>query len=139
MTRRNRFLCQVANTLLRVGQTLLSGAQHVPPCFLFVSFWLIFFPPVAKADDPTYWQDIRPILRKNCTVCHNVKNLKEYDVSGGLALDSYEGVLKGKHGRVVHPKHSKDSLLVKMITATDESKRMPRSSPPLTPETIALI
>jgi WD40 repeat protein len=104
-----------------------------------VSFWLIFFPPVAKADDPTYWQDIRPILRKNCTVCHNAKNLKEFDVSGSLALDTYEGVLKGKRGRVVQPKHSKDSLLVKMITATDESKRMPRNAPPLTPETIALI
>src|SRR5438034_3229572 len=123
----------------RVSQILLSGDRLGPACFLFVSFWLFLFPATAKADDPTYWQDIRPILRKNCTVCHNVKNLKEYDVSGGLALDSYEGVLKGKHGRVVHPKHSKDSLLVKMITATDESKRMPRSSPPLTPETIALI
>src|SRR5438067_1833986 len=123
----------------RVGQILLSGDRLGRACFLFVSFWLFLFPATAKADDPTYWQDIRPILRKNCTVCHNVKNLKEYDVSGGLALDSYEGVLKGKHGRVVHPKHSKDSLLVKMITATDESKRMPRSAPPLTPETIALI
>src|SRR5438477_2559738 len=63
----------------------------------------------------------------------------EADVSGGLALDSYEGVLNDKHGRVVHAKQSKDSLLLKMITATDESKRMPRSAPPLTPETIALI
>src|SRR5438034_2371702 len=123
----------------RVSQILLSGDRLGPACFLFVSFWLIFFPPAAKADAPTYWQDIRPILRKNCTVCHNAKNLKEFDVSGGLALDSYEGVLKGKHGRVVHPKHSKDSLLVKMITATDESKRMPRNASPLTPETIALI
>jgi WD40 repeat protein len=105
----------------------------------FVSWWFIFFPSSAKAEDPTYWKDIRPILRKNCTVCHNAKNLKEYDVSGGLALDSYEGVLKGKRGRVVHPKNSIDSLLVKMITATDESKRMPRSAPPLPSETIALI
>ena len=121
------------------GQTLLSGARPGPPCFLFVSLWFISFPTVVKADDLTYCQDVRPILRKNCTVCHNAKNLKEFDVSGGLALDSYEGVLKGKHGRVVHPKHSKDSLLVKMITATDESKRMPRNAPPLTPEAIALI
>jgi WD40 repeat protein len=111
----------------RAGQTVLSG------------LWFVFFLPAARADDPTYWQDIRPILRKNCTVCHNAKNLREFDVSGGLALDSYEGILKGKHGRVVHPKSSKDSLLVKMITATDESKRMPRNAPPLPSDTIALI
>jgi len=105
----------------------------------FVPLWCLFFPCAIQADEPTYWQDIRPILRKNCTVCHNAKNLKEFDVSGGLALDSYEGILKGKHGRVVHPMHSQDSLLVKMITATDESKRMPRNSPPLAPEAIAFI
>jgi WD40 repeat protein len=103
--------------------------------FLFYQF----FVPTTQAAEPTYWQDIRPILRKHCTVCHNVKNLKEFDVSGGLALDTYEGILKAKHGRAVHPKHSQDSLLVKMISATDESKRMPRNSPPLTSETIAII
>jgi WD40 repeat protein len=104
-----------------------------------MSLWCVFVLPIAKAEEPTYWQDIRPILRKNCTVCHNAKNVKEFDVSGGLALDTYEGILKGKHGRVVRPKHSQDSLLVKMITATDESKRMPKNSPPLAPEMIALV
>src|SRR5205814_432847 len=46
----------------------------------------------APAADPTYWQDVRPALRKHCTVCHSAKNLKELDVSGGLALDTYEAV-----------------------------------------------
>jgi WD40 repeat protein len=105
----------------------------------FVSSWCNFSPPSAQADEPTYWHDIRPILRKNCTVCHNAKNLKEFDVSGGLALDTYEGIMKGKHGRVIHSHHSQDSLLVKMITATDEAKRMPRSAPPLPAETIVLL
>src|SRR5260370_36155553 len=94
---------------------------------LFVLF--VLFVDNSCAAEPTYWQDIRPILRKNCTVCHNAKNLKEFDVSGGLALDTYEGVLKGKQGRVVHPKQGKDSLLVKRISANDESKRMPRIAP----------
>ena len=83
---------------------------------LFVPLWLILSSQPACAAEPTYWQDIRPILRKNCTVCHNVKNLKEDDVSGGLALDSYEAILKGKHGRVVRLGKSGDSLIVKMIT-----------------------
>jgi len=105
----------------------------------FVSLWCVIGIPSAKGEEPTYWQDIRPILRKHCTVCHNAANVKEFDVSGGLALDTFEWVLTGKHGRVVQPKHSRDSLLVKMITATDEFKRMPRSAPPLAPETITLI
>jgi WD40 repeat protein len=103
----------------------------------FVSLWGV--PQVPAAEEPTYWKDIQPILRMNCTVCHNAKNLNEFDVSGGLALDSYEGVIKGKHGRVIHPKDSTQSLLVKMITTTDESKRMPRNALPLTSETIAVI
>ena len=51
---------------------------------------VVFAAPSARADEPTYWQDIRPVLRKNCTVCHNAKNLKEFDVSGGLALDTID-------------------------------------------------
>jgi WD40 repeat protein len=101
--------------------------------------WLVFFAPPTKGDEPTYWQDIRPILRKNCTVCHNARNVKEFDVSGGLALDTFENVLKGKHGRVVRPKHSQESLLLKMITAKDESKRMPQNAPALPAETIEII
>ena len=42
--------------------------------------------PAAPAAEPTYWQDVRPALRKHCTVCHSVKNLSEVDLSGGLAL-----------------------------------------------------
>jgi hypothetical protein len=106
---------------------------------LFVPLWLILSSQPACAAEPTYWQDIRPILRKNCTVCHNVKNLKEDDVSGGLALDSYGAILKGKHGRGVRPGKSGDSLIVKMITAADGSRRMPKDGPALSSDTIALI
>jgi len=104
----------------------------------FVSLWCGLFLP-AKGEEPTYGRDIRPILRKNCTVCHNTSHVKEFEVSGGLALDTLESVLKAKHGRVVRPSHSQDSLLMKMITAKDESKRMPQNAAPLPAETIALI
>ena len=40
----------------------------------------------ASAADPTYWNDVRPILRKNCTVCHSERKLSEPEVSAGLAL-----------------------------------------------------
>src|SRR5438445_294110 len=49
----------------------------------------------SRAADPTYWQDVRPILRKHCTVCHSERKLTELDVSAGLALDKPELIRKG--------------------------------------------
>jgi hypothetical protein len=93
----------------------------------------------AGAAEPTYWKDIRPILRKNCTVCHSAKHLKEVDVSGGLALDSYEAVRKGAKAPVLHPGKSAESRLVRMVLTKNEDRRMPLGAPPLSAEDIALL
>ena len=61
---------------------------------LFFVCFVCFVVPL-RAAEPTYWQDVRPVLRKHCTVCHSKRNLDEVEVSGGLALDSYEAILKG--------------------------------------------
>ncbi len=105
------------------------------------SLWLVLFapPPASAAGEPTYWQDVRPILRKHCIACHSTKNLKEPDVSGGLALDNYEAVRKGSKQVVIQPGKSSDSLLVKMLLLADEDKRMPLGATPLPPDKIALI
>jgi WD40 repeat protein len=87
----------------------------------------------------TYWQDIRPIFRKHCTVCHSTKYLKEDDISGGLALDTFEAVRKGAKQPVVLPGKSGDSLLVHKIELADAKKRMPLDGKPLAAEKIALI
>src|ERR1700683_1572528 len=92
----------------------------------------------AQGSEPTYWQDIRPVFRKYCTVCHSVKNLKELDVSGGLALDTFDAVRKGSAQPVLADK-SAASLLVKLIESADEKKRMPLDAGPLPKETVALI
>jgi len=89
----------------------------------------------ASAAEPTYWTDIRPILRKHCTVCHIVKNVKEFDVSGGLALDSYEAAVKGAK----KPGKSHASRLVELVKSTDENRRMPKDAPPLPAEAIDLL
>src|SRR5438309_2088949 len=81
-------------------------------------------PATASAADPTYWQDIRPALRKYCTVCHSQKNIKELDVSGGLALDSYEAIRKGSKHPILQPGKSSDSLMVQLITTDNDDKRM---------------
>lgn len=93
----------------------------------------------AGGADPTYWQDIRPVFRKYCTVCHNVKNLREPDVSGGLALDSYEATVKGSSRPIFTAGKSEGSVLLHVLTTTDVKKRMPQDSDPLSAEKIALI
>jgi DNA-binding beta-propeller fold protein YncE len=105
----------------------------------FVSFSAPLWCNVASAAEPTYWTDIRPILRRNCTVCHNVRALKEPDVSGGLALDSYAGVLKGAKAAVVIPGKADDSELLRRLHVKDVSKRMPLDADPLPDEAMALL
>src|SRR5262249_52939928 len=90
--------------------------------------------------DPTYWQDIRPVLRKHCSVCHSTKNLNELDVSGGLALDSYPAIRKGtRQHPVIEPGKSDSSILIQRVTSEDDEKRMPLGTTPLKPEVIGLI
>src|SRR5215470_17593067 len=81
--------------------------------------------------EPTYWQDIRPVLRKHCTVCHNGRNAGDADLSGGLALDSYEAVRKGGKTTVVKPGDGGESLLVTILRHSKKDRRMPRDADPL--------
>ncbi|HEV3143216.1 MAG TPA: hypothetical protein VGZ47_04955, partial [Gemmataceae bacterium] len=64
---------------------------------VFLAFFASFvvISSFASAADPTYWQDVRPVFRKHCIVCHSTRNLPEPEVSAGLALDNYGGVQKG--------------------------------------------
>ena len=91
----------------------------------------------VSAAEPTYWQDVRPILRKNCTACHNTRNLKEQDVSGGLALDSFETA--AKNAKLFTAGKSAESQMIKLITTKDTEKRMPLGATPLAEESIALL
>ncbi len=106
-----------------------------------VAFFVVSNPALltAQSPAPTYWQDIRPVFRKHCTVCHSTKNLGELDVSGGLALDSYAAALKGARQPVIHPGKSAESRLVKLITSDNPKRRMPLDAPPLPKETIELL
>src|SRR5262249_44569249 len=96
-------------------------------------------PVTAGAPAPTYWKDIRPIFRKHCTACHSARNVKEVDVSGGLALDSYEAARKGTTRPVIEPGKSAESRLVRLLVTRNVSRRMPLDAPPLPEETIALV
>lgn len=112
-------------------------------------FFSVFFSLVAvlmyapnagcQPSVPTYWQDIRPLLRKHCTVCHSARNLKEIDVSGGLALDTFEAIKKGSARAVLKAGDSKGSSLHQLLITDDPKKRMPLDGKPLPKTDIALI
>jgi WD40 repeat protein len=107
--------------------------------FLTLSSFFVCFVVSSSAAEPTYWQDVRPVLRKNCTACHNAKHLADREVSGGLALDSYDAVLKGAKDPVVRAGKSAESPLIKAVVTTDTDKRMPLAAPALAPEAIDLL
>lgn len=93
----------------------------------------------VRAADPTYWQDVRPILRKHCTVCHSERKLADTDVSAGLALDKPELVRKGGKVPVVVPRKPDESLLVTLLITKDLKRRMPLDADPLPEADIATI
>jgi WD40 repeat protein len=106
---------------------------------LLVCFLCFLWPMGAiHAAEPAYWQDVRPLLRRHCTVCHSTRNLGEVEVSGGLALDSYEAVVRGTHKPLVRPGKSADSLIVELVTTADTEKRMPLGAKPVPPEVVAV-
>jgi len=90
---------------------------------------LVGLTATANAADPTYWDDVRPILRRHCTHCHNAKNVGEVDVSGGLALDSYEAVKK-------FSAKTPNKAFMERLTTDDPEKLMPQGKKALDEQTI---
>jgi len=86
----------------------------------------------AKAIDFT--TQIQPILDDNCVRCHG-PNVQQNQ----LRLDSLAGLMQGSlHGKVIIPRNSKDSALVRRLLGVDEP-RMPFGNPPLPADNIDLI
>jgi WD40 repeat protein len=107
--------------------------------FTLVSFFTLALNSAAAAADPTYWSDIRPVLRKHCTVCHSEKNRNEPDVSAGLALDSLDGIKKGTKKPVVVAGKASESPLIAILRHPKPSRRMPLDADPLPDVTVALL
>ncbi|HEV3162945.1 MAG TPA: c-type cytochrome domain-containing protein [Isosphaeraceae bacterium] len=94
----------------------------------------------SAEDAPTYERDIRPLFAKRCTVCHNARKVDDPDLSGGLALDGHEAVLRGsKEHRVIVPGTAEQSELYRRICEEDEDRRMPLFEKPLAEPERALI
>ncbi|HEY3788390.1 MAG TPA: c-type cytochrome domain-containing protein [Urbifossiella sp.] len=113
------------------------------PLRFLLALAVVVFPQMeVRAADPTYWQDVRPILRKHCTVCHSERKLTELDVSAGLALDKPELIRKGsKAGKVpvLVPGKPDESLMVALLTTKDKRRAMPLDADPLPAADVAVI
>ena len=112
-----------------------SGGVGPPaPCPLLLSVaW------GARAESVDYSRNVRPILEKSCVGCHHHGSLDQPALSGGLALDSYDAVLKGGRGPIVKPGQASESELLRRLEASDPAVRMPRGGQPLPAEAIAVI
>jgi hypothetical protein len=117
--------------------------RHADARRALIALAALLLPAIATSagdDLPTFERDVRPILARSCVPCHNTRNLKRSELSGGLALDSYEAVLRGAPGqKVVQPGKASDSALVGRLSDPDEDRRMPLSDDPLPPEQQLLI
>jgi len=110
------------------------------PHIQLLAAFVLLAPTTARAADPTYWQDVRPILRKHCTVCHAERKLAELDVSAGLALDKPEWIAKGtKKGKVLVAGKPDDSLIVTLLSTKDKRRAMPLDADPIPAADIAVI
>src|SRR5262249_42529890 len=93
----------------------------------------------VRGAEPAYWQDVRPLLRKHCTVCHSVRTIKEVDVSAGLALDSYAAITKDPKKPIVVRGKAGGTEMIKRLLVTDPAKPLPLDADPLPAETIDVL
>ncbi len=82
-----------------------------------------------------FTRQIQPILEAHCYRCHGATKSK-----AGLRLDTIAGIWKGgESGGVITPGDGANSLLVTVLTGTEDRPRMPPSGEPVSAEEIALI
>src|ERR1043165_2927384 len=98
--------------------------------------------PIAKIDRKTpvdFEKEILPILKNNCLACHNKTTTK-----AGLILETPQDILKGgESGKVVAPKRSGESLLLKIAAHQAKPMMPPKNNKveasDLTPEELGLL
>jgi mono/diheme cytochrome c family protein len=78
-------------------------------------------PPATKEGVEFFKQQALPVLQSNCFKCHGGEKIK-----GGLILTSRQGLIKGGDlGTVLSPDKPLESLLLTMISYSDDEHQMP--------------
>ena len=91
----------------------------------------------AQTSEPIdFGRQIQPILAKRCFACHGPDKAE-----GGLRLNQKESAFSkqqsGKQALV--PQNTERSELVRRVTSSDDSERMPPEGPPLTSAQVSLL
>jgi WD40 repeat protein/mono/diheme cytochrome c family protein len=87
---------------------------------------------IVHAAPVSYYREVRPLLRANCTGCHKPAKKK-----GGLDLTSVETLLQGGEAGPVKPGHAADAEILKQLSGAEPA--MPKDGDPLTAAEIALL
>ena len=106
-----------------------------PKSKVFFYILILFFLGLNKVQSDLFSKKVYPVFRENCFDCHGPDKRK-----GGLRLDrKREAMLGGDTGPVIFPGDSLNSSLYKLISNTDEGKRMPPKGDPISDESIVAI
>ena len=90
--------------------------------------------PLVGAEDPSYLRDVRPILDRNCTSCHQpASKQSELDLTTYARFQA-----GGKRGPAFVPGSPEHSLVIQFITAAQEPS-MPLGQPPLDANDVSTI
>ena len=106
-------------------------------CFIVFAAVLGASEARSQKKDVTFVKDVAPIIKKYCLPCH----LEENENPSGLAMDTYELLLKGgNEGDTVIPEKPKNSnLYLKLSADPPFGKQMPRNRRKLSKEEVQLI
>ncbi len=116
---------------------MIATMSQAPRLVCSLLCFCLFLPQVLAEDQVDYLKQIKPIFRDQCYACHGA--LKQ---EGNLRLDTaLLAIQGGDSGKAVIPGDQGASLLLKRVTATDISERMPpeHEGEPLTTERIAIL
>ena len=110
-------------------------------CLGLLFLWTAAIHPARGQDSaiPTYERDIRPLLKKHCTACHNTRKVSDAEVSGGLALDTFEAIQAARQRKANLFSSGEQSLILQRLTSKDDEKRMPQGGEALEPAEISLV
>lgn len=100
-----------------MSSKFLSWSMVVASVSLFTaaSFGEETVPGEEKVEKVTYEDHVKPIFREHCLTCHN-----QGDAKGGLALDSYAGLMEGGgSGEIVYEGDALSSRLWQLVSHED--------------------
>lgn len=84
---------------------------------------------------PDFVHEIVPIIQERCAKCHTDTKKK-----GGLSFNTEDSFRAGsENGQIVDPEHPEKSLLLQVITSTDEDEQMPPKGERLAAKDVELI